>query len=318
MNSISEAQIFDRISVIEYKNDIWNKSYKEGLYFSAMEELGRPIDIHMGIKKRGNSNLSWFTVPHALHDGLSALSVLSREQNFDINIPRVESRKPRSWFRALYSAITSSPKEVHNFKDQDFNYRDSDFTHTSIKLKKYDAKVSSTALLATIVCKHLMNELSHNSSSRWMVPVRLRDDNGLQASYVGINIEKEDNELDIHYKLKEKLKNGEHWGFSLISKIGLMIGKECILYLTKKNVLSSKTIWMGSISNLGNLGVSRELEDLVILSPVRFHRPLGVALYELNGEQVVTISIHKSIKKVDIDEIGKSIEHEYSTYQFSK
>ena len=318
MNTIQNAQIFDRVNVIEYKNDIWNKSYEEGLYFSAMEELGDPIDIHMAIKRSAEIDLTWFTVPHALHDGLSALRVLSDEQNFKINLPIIEAKKPKSWIVALFSALTSRPKEAHSYKNQDLNVRDSGFIHKIIRLKKRDSRVSSTSLLATIVCKRLMNDLSINSTSRWMVPVRLRDDQGLHASYVGLDVDNRDNEIDIHYKLKAKLKNGEHWGFYLISHLGLAIGKKCILYLTKKNVLSNKTIWMGSISNLGNLGNSKDLEELVILSPVRFHRPIGVALYEFNGEQVITVSVHKSIKKVDIDGIGESIKHEYDAYKFSE
>ena len=314
MSAISNAKLFDVENVKRYQRNIWDKSYGEGLYFSAMEELGEPIYINFGIRKHEYNELRWFKVPHAIHDGFSALKVLEKEENFSLDLPKLKSRKPKSWLKSIFSALNSSPLEEHRYKSQDAYIKGTHFDHLVIKLPLKPSKLSNTAILSDVICKTLMRELSFNKVSRWMVPVRLRDDDGLQASYIGLDISLEDNAETLHEKLKHKLKNGEHWGYCFFSKIGLFLGKKVIMNLTRKSVLNKRTIWMGSISNLGNLGNSKDLEDLVVLHPVRFHRPLGVIIYEFNEQQVITICFHKSLREVDTDGIRDKIRSMFETY----
>ncbi len=314
MHSVSDAQLFDIENVKRYQRNIWDKSYREGLYFSAMEELGEPIYINFGIRKHEYTELRWFKVPHAIHDGFSALKVLEKEENFSLNLPELKSLKPKNWLKSILFALKSTPVEEHRYKSQDANVKGTSFDHLVLKLPLKSSKLSSTAILSNLICKTLMQELSYNKVARWMVPVRLKNDDGMQASYIGLDVSLEDNENTLHKKLKDKLKNGEHWGFYFFSKIGLFLGKKAILNLTRKSILNTKTIWMGSISNLGNLGESKELEDLIVLHPVRFHRPLGVIVYEFNNQQIITICFHKSLKEVDTDGIRDKVRSMYETY----
>ncbi len=311
--SINEAQLFDIQNYKAYKRDIWNPKYKEGLYFSALEELGEEILIYFGVKKKDEYALHWHTTPHALHDGFSALNALAKEQDFTVKFPEYQYRPMKHPLKAVRTALKSTPKENHRLLNQDSNLKGTDFTYLELKLPVIESKLSNTALMASIVCPILMQHFTSNKSSRWMVPVRLKNDPGLQASYVGLEVDTDDNAKTLHQKLVSKLKNEEHWGFQLLSRIGLFLGKKAILYLTKKNVLSQKTIWLGSISNMGPMTSSPELEELVILHPVRWHRPLGVVIYQLNGQQIITIAFHHSLKEVDSDGIKQDITRTYNS-----
>ncbi len=307
---VNDPQIFDQQNYLKYKEDIWHPSYKEGLYFSAMEELGQELNIHIGLKKQSDEQTRWFQTPHALHDGYSALKVLAHEQEFSLNLPEFKFRPARNIFKSILSAIRSSPKENHQFKNQNNETHlknSTDYHYIRMSFPKSSQRYSDTALFSKAACQILMKTLTHNSSSRWMVPVRLRDTDGLQASYFGLEVSETDSVQSLHQKLTQKLKIGEHWGFYYLSRIGLKLGKKAILYLTKKNVLKSDTIWMGVISNLGDLGQSKELDELTILAPVRWHRPVGVVIYRHNNEQILTMAFHKSLEGVDTDGIFKKI-----------
>lgn len=314
---INNPQIFDYQSYLKYKQDIWDPTYREGLYFSAMEELGQELIINIGIKKHREEQTKWYQTPHALHDGYSALKVLAKEQSFSLNLPKFKFRPPVSIFKSILSAFRSSPKEGHKFKDQSDqsdlkNSTDFHFMRMSFPLNTQS--YSETALFSKVVCQTLMKNLTENSSSRWMVPVRLRDTPGLQASYFGLEVNDQDSAPSLHKKIVSKLKIGEHWGFYYISKLGLKLGRKVIIYLTQKNVLKSDTIWMGVISNLGDLGESSELDELTILAPVRWHRPVGVVIYKHNNEQILTVAFHNSLKGVDTDEIFKKITEVHSAH----
>jgi len=307
---VNNPQIFDYESYLKYKQNIWHATYREGLYFSAMEELGQELLINIGIKKQSETQTSWFQTPHALHDGYSALKVLAKEKQFSLNLPEFNFRPPMSFFKSILSAIRSSPKENHQYINQSNQAEmknSTDFHYMRMNFPLKSQRYSDTAVFSKVVCQTLMENLTKNTSSRWMVPVRLRDTEGLQASYFGLEVKKEDSVEDLHKKVVSKLKIGEHWGFYYISKLGLKLGKKAILYLTQKNVLKSDTIWMGVISNLGDLGESIELDELTILAPVRWHRPVGAVIYRHNNEQILTLAFHKSLKGVNTDEIFRKI-----------
>ena len=140
-----------------------------------------------------------------------------------------------------------------------------------------------------------------------MIPVRLEEASSIQASYIGLQIEENQSIQEVHKNLVEKLKKQEYWGYHLISKLGLKLGRRAIQFLTEKNVLKDETIWMGLVSNLGDLGLSKELDELTVLVPVRWHRPLGVVTYKHNGQQIITITFHDSLKKVNVNEISREI-----------
>ncbi|MCF8060844.1 MAG: hypothetical protein K9K67_16185 [Bacteriovoracaceae bacterium] len=308
---VNDPRFFDYQGYLKYKRNIWDPIYKEGLYFSAMEELGQELIINIGIRKTGEEQTSWFQTPHALHDGYSALKTLAKEQRFSLNLPPFNFRPPISINRSILSAIRSTPKENHQFKNQSEKTNSTDFHFIKMAFPLKTQKYSDTAYFSKIVCQTLMKFLTNNTSSRWMVPVRLRDADGLQASYFGLEIKQNDTVLDLHKRIVLKLRTGEHWGFYYLSKIGLVLGKRAIIYLTKKNVLKDNTIWMGVISNLGNLGDSVELNELTVLVPVRWHRPVGVVIYKHNGKQILTVTFHKSLKGVDTDEILREIHKSY-------
>lgn len=312
--TVENSEVFDLENYQKYKKDIWNSSYGGGLYFSAMEELGQELLINFGLKRKNESMTKWFKTPHALHDGYSALKILAKEKDFSLDLPRFDFKPAQKPFRAIISALKSSPKEAHDFKNQSAISNSTEFRYFRFDFPLHKQKVSDTAIFAKVVSQTLMNQLTNNKSSRWMIPVRLRDSDGLQASYIGLEVQEGDSIQALHKKLVENLKSGQHWGFYYLSKIGLLLGKRAILNLTKKNVLKPETIWMGVLSNLGDLGVSKELDELTVLAPVRWHRPVGAIIYRHNDRQVLTVCIHNSLQEVSDDQITRSITEAYESY----
>ncbi len=311
---VENAQLFDAAGYDEYKKNIWNPIYKQGLYFSALDELGHEVSLYMGFRESEGSELKWFRAPHALYDGFSAMKDLGKKLGLNFSFPGFRHRPCQNPIRAIIKALFSSPKVDHHFLNQNQNVEGTDFNYLDLSFDTLSTKYTNTALLAKVCCQVLMKELSSNESSRWMVPVRLNDGPGLQASYLGLQVDSSDTTEDVHKKLVGKLKGEEHWGFYFLGKLGLKLGKKVILALTKKSILNQKTLWMGSISNLGPLACDKDIRDVVMPASVRWHRPLGVILYEFNNKQVITISFHKSLSEVPVERIKQEITRIYKSY----
>ncbi len=314
-NQPLQGEVIDALNVARYQENIWHRRYGSGLYFSALEEVGDKIDIPIGVEKDGL--LKWYRTPHALHDGYSALNVLKKEKGIRLDLPRFEKRVHKGFFKSLFSALSSRPSQYHHFIDQS-DLRGVEFDHRVIELPLNQTGYSTTTLVLNSISKILMRELTTNTISRWMIPVRLKQSDGLNASYIGLEVDYKDSIEFSTNMMRLKLKSGEHWGYYYLSKIGLLLGKKVITLLTKKSVLSEKTKWMGSISNLGNLGASEDIDQLYVLHPVRWHRPIGIILYELNGKQYVTLSVHKSLSKVNLDGIVNEFKESYKSHTSHK
>lgn len=295
------AELIDSIETQKYKQNPWNPKYLLGLYFTAMHEFSDELFIYYGIKKSSKADIKWHKAMHALHDGQSALLQLIKEQEITINIP---SSRPLPSIRFRWSAIKhalfSRAKEAHQLINQAPYSKSTAFTYGFLEL---EAKTLSTGACANLVAKSCMRHITLNKTSRWMLPVRIKEDHGVSASYLGININSNDSTQTTEAQIKSRLSNDEHLGFYFIAKLILKLGRPFLIYFTKKSLQKKKSHWLGVFSSLGNIGDSTDINDLFVLAPVRWHRPIGVLFYQFNQKQYIVISLHASLKGSNVKDI---------------
>lgn len=305
-----KATYFDQENISKYNINPWDKTYKLGLYFTALSEIGDHMDLHLALEEDGQ--FKWYKTPHALHDAFSAIKTLFKEKNISLKIQDKNEYIQSPWISSIFRALRSVPKQKHILRDQAPLTTGGQFQYAFVKMDKLKTPYSTTALFSNIVAKICMKELTNNSISRWMIPVRTFNKEGMSASYLGLNIDKDDTLKNTQDQLTHKLKSGEHWGYYYISMIGLFLGKWFIKTGTKKSLEKSETRWLGSISNLGNIGITNEAEDFLILPSVRWHRPIGILLYEFNNIQYITLSLHESLNNINPNEIIDEIQRQTS------
>lgn len=305
--NFEHASIADSENTSKYLKNPWNKKYKSGLFFTALLDLNQHIDIPFKLKVKHQKSEEFIKVAHALHDGFSALKVINSERDLDLQLKLQPIRKCKKIVPALFSALTSKPKQAHSYINQSNFQPGTEFRAAEISFPIIKTDKSQTALYALAASHVLQQKFLNSDYTRWMVPVRTSNEDGLQASYIALDIDKNSTFSQIHSQLVDKLKKGQHWGFHYLAKIALLLGKKTILKATKKSLENKNKLWFGSISNLGNLNESHQIEQLYIYHPVRWHRPIGIIIYEFNGEQHLTLSIHKSLNSNDPQELVNEI-----------
>ena len=277
----------------EYLADPWNPKYKLGLYFTAIHEITGPIYINIDTKIDGK--IKSFQTLHSLHDGFDALKLLSRKENLNLKFKEYKILKPKNKLKTI-SLFFNSEKNKHQpikrFNTEKTGY--SCLQKTLIfDLKRSPALHTVLDIIAKITSKYF----SDGNESRWMIPVRTSNDDGLQASFIGINVTQEDTPKTLRAKYFYKLKHGEYWGRYYLAKFGLLLGRRIITNLTKKELSKEDTAWLGSISHIGDIKGDSKLEELHAYAPARYHRPIAVALYTYNGRFYITLSIHNTLDK---------------------
>lgn len=292
----------------DFLNDMWNPKYGLGLYFSALIEQGDQLYIPLGLRRKGE--LKWYKALHALFDGFSALESLFKEEGIDFNIQTPSTPGPKNRLKAILSLLSSKPLESHRYINQGPSIRGNNYRYASIQLHPIKERLSLTSILGNIIAKNCMKHLTTNHISRWMIPVRTHQGSGLNATYLGINISLDQSFEQTHKQLVTKLKSGEHWGYYYLSQIGLLLGKHAIRYGTQKSLSKNKSLWLGTISNLGNLGNIDEVEELLVVPPVRWHRPIGSAIYQLNDVLYITFAVHESLSSVNMEKLANDIKQD--------
>jgi hypothetical protein len=291
----SMAKTFDRKNVENYQAQKWNKSYGKGLYFSALQDLGYELNIQIGIDL--GEGLSWYQVPHALHDGLSAYKKLFKELSINEIPQHFKLSGKRLSLASIKSAVKLLKNQDHFYHGQDSSCKGQGFQYKVIRI---DSKNLNTAEHLWKLNQYL--SLYHlKGQKKWMIPVRTDNQEGLQASYIGVNLGDEDTNKNVQQKIKEKLILGEYKGLDVLGNLGLICGKKTILKQTKAMLMADCPNWAGSISNLKNIGSAPEVKELVLLAPVRWHRPIGLGLYVFNGISYITLCVHESLKQFDLD-----------------
>ena len=286
---MENSLLFDKNSHEEYFKDLWNPKYELGLFFSALHEIDIPIYIDFYLK--GSKINHWYKTHHALHDGFSALLKLSDELKLDFDLPEMKIRPPKNKIKSLFNALKSRPSVEHKLKAQSPYTSSIDGEHFVFEAKRS----LKTYEVLNGVAKIITSNLTTNKRSRWMIPARISEKKGLQASYFGIEVDQDDSMEMTKEKFKHKLVSEEHWGFYFLARLALKFGKKGVVKGTKKTIAQSQTLWLGSLSNLGNLGASKLVDEMIILHPVRWHRPIGFIMYEFNERQFVTLKIHDSL-----------------------
>ena len=288
-----------------FLKDMWNPAYGQGQYFSALHELDEHMLVPIGIDGK------WIYILHALHDGFSILKYLNESDvSFKLCYNLETPFTPPSflkWPIALKCSLSSRPIEKHQFisqlpyekkLNQNIHFFRIEF---SVEETKKFKNINLTSFFLEKLSKFFMKKLSTNQVSRWMIPVNIRGPfkeaalSSMSASYIGVNCSMNDSILDIKNKLIKKLKNGEHWGYWLMGEIGLLGGKKIIMNGTIKSLSETKSKWFALLSNLGDIGGDESSPELIILSPARWHRPIGCVVYIYRNKLNLNVIFHPSL-----------------------
>ncbi len=297
---------FDQKKSDEFHKDRWNRKWGLGLYFSAFHELGTHLNVVIGFQKKGEHK-KWYIAPHALHDGRSAIERISFENKYNLKIPALKLRPIKSKVKAVFSLLRSEKKIKHNFVNQK---PFSKSTKSEIYQFSVPFRQGNNSILINSIAKVMMKYFLANIESKWMIPVKLNNKEGLNASYLALIINKDDSVQKTQDSLRQILKSGKHWSLYMLSKVGIFIGKPVILKATQSHTNQKQSAWAGSISHLGNLGQTN-LEEITVIAPVRWHRPLGAALYQLNNNVNIVLTKHESLPHADMAMLADEIQKLY-------
>ncbi len=316
--NVDPAQLLAPEASGRYLRDMWNPGYGLGLYYSALHELGDAMFIPMGIgNQRG---IQWYYALHALFDATSALAELDRRLDLGLRLthmikhPRISGIR---WIEALRGSRPDMPPEPLRLTAQAPRIRGSnryDYIHlhftesetASVERRAARTGCSLTAYMLHATADATMQAYSENRVTRWMVPVSLRGRipvsplSDLQASYIGLNCSRDEPAPMLYRRCMEKLKRGHHWGLWRCARFGARLGKRIILNGMRKDLAQPRPSWFGAFSSLGDIGGTGPA-SLIVLLPVRWHRPLGAMLYRHCNRINLTLCRHESLA----DEAGK-------------
>lgn len=306
IESQNSHSLIAEIETKKFLNNMWDKNYGQGLYFSALHE----IDEHMYIPLKVGE--TWLYAAHAIFDGFSILDYLNKtypelELNINVNTPFGPPNKS-NWLKAIRSALGSKPNEKHKYihqlpyhknLNQSISYFHLELTQEETQSLK---NINLTAHFLNVISKFFTKKLSDNQSTRWMIPVNIRGHfkessiSQMNASYLGLNCDLTATAQEIKQQLIGKLKNGEQWGYWFLGQTGLIAGKKIIIKQTIKSLEKEKSDWFGSFSNLGVIGGMTSSPDLVIIPSVRWHRPIASCIYIYRNKLNLIVSFHQSLE----------------------
>lgn len=299
----------DKNACEEYLENPWDPKYKLGLYFTAIHEISGPIYINY--KVQINREVQNYRTLHSLHDGLSVLKLLSTLTSSEIKFNDYKVHIPKSKFKCILFSLFCTPPRRQHLKGQNNNKLGYNCIQKSfiIDLEPTPRLPRILKLISEVCSRHFLE----NDISRWMIPVRISNEDGLQASYVSMNVSSKDSLDAVNKQYRNKLKNGEYWGRYYTAKLGLLFGKAVIRYTTRKELEKKSISWLGSLSHLGEIKGNNSLEELHIYAPVRYHRPIGAVMYSYNDKFYLTISLHDSLNLDTSHKVINEIKERIST-----
>jgi len=281
-----------------YYADPWNEKYGLGLYFSALYELGD--DMLMNAEVDGRR----YCLPHAVCDGIGFIKLLN--DRFDLGVdlsakPYPAPTSVRAWGRSVAAAYVSSRRSP----DLDLIRRQpvageaqGGFVHLRFEHVPDQRRV--LALFLSAVHRVCAPRFCNGDTCRWMIPVSVRTqtepsaESSLEASYLFVSAKLGASLDETHEQLLSRLKAGEHWGYYLLAKLGLHLGRWVLVRGTRQNLGRSRVRCLGSFSFFGRFGGNGR-RDLALIHSVRPERPIGCALYEYGGSFHLTVSFHPAL-----------------------
>lgn len=287
---MSNAILLDQEKSSQYLANPWDKKYELGLFFSYLLDNG--VDVIIEIETIKNNVTKTYNFHHALHDGFSAVKKIIEKEKIDFKLQYPQLRPSPGLFKPIFQALKSNSKPNPQYKNQ-LPYSNS--TNGLYLIRKIPKK--NLGQILSVCNRHLLQELSYAQRVTWMIPCRVSNSPGLQASYIGLEISKNESGAQVHNSLKSKLKIGEHYGFLYLAKMILTLGKFGVYQSSKSVLRKDNPTWFGSFSHLGDLGTSEDLDEIIIKAPIRWHRPIGIVSYQFNGEHYLIFGYHESLNE---------------------
>lgn len=288
--------------------------------------MGRWYDI---IKERGENDLPTLILidletndkkdeiifSHREMDGIGAFVKYYTQKNIQLkNLPALrEARLPTFLERItiFWKLLTTSKKITTQWIEKNIGLEPEDPKKivwkilskeetSAIESHCLENKYSLCAFLMQKTSEVLLKELSLNHEGTWTLPVNLRpllkreDYCSNHSSGILIPVSKIDSAKEVHEKIKNYLKNKEHWGIWWVHQIGKIIGYSGMRYVSNRN--AQKNFMTGSFSFLGHWDLPSH-HIWVGGPPGSKNFPISVMVMLANKQLSFSLKIHPYILK---------------------
>jgi hypothetical protein len=286
-----------------------------GLWFQIVEESTGEFVGMRGGRLDTDGSVVWTFVPHATYDGLGGFVELLRRLGTSSDVPVRRTAKP-DWIKraaAFLQLVLQQPRTAAKWKAQGSDWKSNGrpapgsaiATHlfsvertTQFVARSRAIGVPLNCLLLGALNRAAQFELK-DGPAIWMMPVNmrgpvaLRRDTSNQTGYLQIELEPEATEVDVHHRVKERLRRREHWASWDFLNLGRLVGYSGMrrIYALQMSRFENR-MFVGSFTNLG---VWRDIGQWFVCPPVTMSSPVGAGAIVCNGQLSLTLEAHPSM-----------------------
>jgi len=299
-------------------------AYQLGLWFDTLESLGEFVGIRFGRICRLSGKVDWFYLSHRDFDGIGGLAHLLRERGALLpDLPTISHPHDESWLHFFKFVPTMlAPRKVLEWKPLKqgreletrcqpatavaYHVFDEDKT-ARIRRASRAAEVTVNSLLLKYLDLAIRPALvDPGSVTPWMIPVNLRgkvsqrEDTGNHSSYVGIQIRASESVKQVHQRVRQALRKGQHMAAWKSFTATRLTTPEMKMRMIETGRATSQ--WsVGAFSNLGvwdagkNISAAACLGDWLFAPPVLRFQMIGAGCVTYRGRLTLTLQIHPEL-----------------------
>jgi NRPS condensation-like uncharacterized protein len=291
-------------------------------WFRAGQELGEFIGIRFGRLAPGAVLPDWYFLPHTDVDGIGGLAQLLRERGAELDRlaqlkypgapswwPFIRSLpnflKPRRRLRwASLPLESDAAAEVTQPTPAVAWHVFDEAATTQIRRICRKSGVTVNSFLLKHLTKAIRPDLADQSwPVPWMVPVNLRgkivceSDIANHSSYVGVQVSSYETVRDVHRKVYDALRRGEHWANWKAYQLGYVLPHSLQKWLIKKE-LATNQWFLGGFSNLGDWDPEQTIHasdcqgSWLFAPPVLSFQTVGAGCVTFHNRLSLTLQIH--------------------------
>lgn len=287
-----------------------------GLWFQIVEESTDEFVGMRGGRLNTDGSLVWNFVPHTAYDGLGGFVELLRRLGASSDVPTRRTAKP-GWTKrtaAFMQLVLQPPRTAASWKAQRSDWKRNArpapgiamATHlfsvertTQLVAFSRSIRVPLNCLLLSALSRAAQCELS-DGPAIWMMPVNMRGPVALaretsnQTGYLQIELGPETTPIDVHRRVKDRLRRREHWSSWDFLNLGRIVGYSGMrrIYALQMSRFENR-MFVGSFSNLG---VWRDIGQWFVCPPVTMSSPVGAGAIVCDGQLSLTLEAHPSMK----------------------
>lgn len=290
-----------------------------GRWFDLVEELqGEHVGMRGGLVATDGS-VSWTFVPHARFDGLGGFVDLLRRTTSaaHIPVPVRRAQRPSVWQRmsALVKLATETPRVAGRWSAQDTSWQpgavrcregSTEPVHHLFTVEATRALECTARRAGVPLNSLLLNALARASETEiadgpaiWMMPVNMRGpvelprDTANHTGYLQIDIAPGASPGDVQARIKERLRQREHWGSWLFLNLGRIAGIRGMRAVYKYEM--RRHGYRPFVGSFSNLGVWNGVGTWYVCPPVTINAPVAAGAIVCDGRLSLTLEAHVSM-----------------------